>query len=165
MYQKKTIIKKHPSDLIENRFDIKVKYLYAKSLESNIDVHLYQFLYEYHLEKWNQFKEKDEDFGNTQLYVKNNFEDFVNSFKDTLLSIKKTGFDSTLSIIPVVDNYPINGSHRITAGLLYNCEVLCEEITLPKIKYYNEEYFISLGTSKDYIDFINEQFTQQYNSK
>jgi hypothetical protein len=99
------------------------------------------------------------------LYVKNNFEDFVNSFKNTLLSIKEKGFDPSESVVPIINNYPTNGSHRITACLLYNCEVHCKEITLPKIKYYNEKYFISLGISKDYINFINEQFTQQYNSK
>ncbi len=38
------MIKKIPINLIKNRFDIKVKYLYAQSLEFNKDISLYKFL-------------------------------------------------------------------------------------------------------------------------
>jgi hypothetical protein len=152
-----------PSEFINKRFDVKVKYLYARSLELKDNEYFYKFLYEYHLQKWNRFKEKGNNFKFDSIYVKNSFEDYDIAFKNILLSIKTEGFNARKSLVPLFNNIPVNGSHRIAACLLYNVPVLCEEVLLDNKLDYSEDFFEKKGFSKNFIHVVNEKFLEFYN--
>lgn len=116
---------KNPSELITTyRFDLLIKYLYAKSIVNNYETTYFKEMYKEHLRLWNGFKEYD----NTN---KNTFEDFDNEFKNIIKSVKDGGFDSNISLVPIVeDKYIVNGSHRVASCLLFDRDVHCRESTL-----------------------------------
>jgi hypothetical protein len=118
------IIEKNPLDLLTPyRFDLVIKYLYANSIINNYKTDFFKNLYREHLLIWNGFKEYDNP-------NKNTFESFDNEFKSIIDSIKKDGFDSKISTIPLVENkYMLNGAHRVGASLALNSKVLCRQST------------------------------------
>ena len=104
-----------PRDLFRpNRFDLPMKYLYAKFREQKIKSDFGLIIYKEHLRLWNGFKE----YNNPD---KNTFEAFKNDFDNILDSIKKDGFDGNKSqIIINSDNMLLNGSHRTCSCVLHN---------------------------------------------
>lgn len=112
-----------PIDLLTpRRFDIAFKYNLAYLMEKGIEDQWAFKPYEHHLKVWNNLEEK--------VPHKKGLQEFVDSFKETLSSIRDKGFCSKTSVIPVdeEDNYPLNGAHRIAASLLYNKKVAFEKI-------------------------------------
>ena len=95
-----------------SRFDIPAKYIYAKFLEKNYDSSFGKDLYLAHLKVWNDCKHGD---------GKDGVEEYINSFKETLSSIKEHGFDPAKSFIAVTEDHKLlNGGHRVAACLLYD---------------------------------------------
>ena len=71
--------------------------------------------YYIHLKKWKNFKGKD---------LFKNFHDYENEFKKIILSIKKNGFDTEKSIIPIdKTNKIIDGSHRLAASIVLDKKI------------------------------------------
>lgn len=154
-YNDNSIIECHPLELVPNRFDIKIKYLYANALDRNLNIEIYKEIYYEHLLAWNGFKEYDK-YGNC---VKNKFEDFDSEFKEILFDIKSNGFDSERSLIPIFNYYPLNGAHRIASALLYNKTVTCKNFRPHYFEYWNEEFFtINKPIKKVSIKIVNEEF-------
>ena len=92
----------NPNDLLTHkRFDVVVKYMYAKNLSSEF----YKSVYKEHLRIWNGFKE-----GNPK---KNGFEEFDNAFK----SIINNTVDEPVPVNP--DGHIANGAHRLAAALYH----------------------------------------------
>ena len=92
----------NPNDLLTHkRFDVVVKYMYAKNLTSEF----YKSVYKEHLRIWNGFKE-----GNPK---KNGFEEFDNAFK----SIINNTVDEPVPVNP--DGHIANGAHRLAAALYH----------------------------------------------
>ena len=112
---------KNPIDLVSTyRFDLIIKYLYAKSIINNYKTSYFQEMYKEHLYKWNGFKEYDNP-------NKNTFEAYDSDFNNIIGSIKN-GFDPNISLVPIVENkYIVNGSHRVAACLLLDKSVNCIE--------------------------------------
>ena len=92
----------NPNDLLTHkRFDVVVKYMYAKNLTSEF----YKSVYKEHLRIWNGFKE-----GNPK---KNGFEEFDNAFK----SIINNTVREPVPVNP--DGHIANGAHRLAAALYH----------------------------------------------
>lgn len=110
-----------PTSLLTGfRFDLPIKYLYAKAIVENWQTGFYKEMYKEHLRVWNGFKEYDKP-------QKNTFEAFVNDFKALIDSMQTTGFDSNISLVPVEDSkYILNGSHRVAAAMATGRKVACK---------------------------------------
>ncbi len=97
-----------------NRFDLPMKYLYAKFREYNIKSKFGLNIYKEHLSVWNGFKEYNRP-------EKNTFEAFKLEFDNILDSIKNSGFDGNRSKIVIDSNNKLlNGSHRTVGCTLHN---------------------------------------------
>lgn len=106
--------------LNHNRFDLPLKFLYAKSFLSEYDTTYYHDLYEHHLQIWNNFKE----YNNPN---KNTFEAFKNTFEALITEIAAKGYDLTKEPVPVQDNmFLLNGAHRAAAALASSEMIACK---------------------------------------
>ena len=110
------------SNLISHtRFDVIIKFLFAKSILKGYKTSFYRDMYKEHLRVWNNFKE----YNNT---TKNTYEAFEQCFLNLIKDIGKSGFNKKISTIPVVDKkYILNGSHRLAAALGHNKDVWCHD--------------------------------------
>ena len=113
---------KHPKDLINHtRFDVLMKYLYAKAIIQGYNTDFFKDMYKEHIRLWNGFKEYNNPY-------KNSFERYDEVFKGIIKSLKSGGFKSEISKIPVVDGkYILNGAHRTSAALALNKAVMVRE--------------------------------------
>ena len=148
----------NPIDLITNqRFDVVVKYLYAKSLIKNYHTEIYKNFYKEHLFKWNGFFEKNNP-------KKNSFEIFDKVFKELITSLSEKGFDPNESKIPVVNNkFIVNGAHRLAASLALGKEVYTEESTSIKdgqLVCSWEDEFKKLNLSETLCDRVALEFAK-----
>ena len=92
----------NPIDLLTHkRFDVVVKYMYAKNLSSVF----YQSIYKEHLRIWNGFTERNPK--------KNGFEEFDDAFK----SIINNTVDEPVPVNP--EGHIANGAHRLAAALYH----------------------------------------------
>lgn len=104
--------------LSTTRFDLIVKYLYAKSYKKGYETDYFLEMYKHHLKIWNGFKE----YNNPK---KNSFESFKTIFEEIIDDVTENGFNENISTIPVVDKKILNGSHRVASSLLNNNEITC----------------------------------------
>ena len=92
-----------PMDLLTHkRFDVVIKYLYAKNQHSRF----YRNMYKEHLSVWNNFSEKEPP--------KHGFPEFDKAFKRIINSL-----DSTPPIPVNNDGHIPNGGHRLAAALYH----------------------------------------------
>ena len=107
------------------RFDLVLKYLYAKSLIKNYNTTFFREMYKEHLRLWNGFREYDNP-------NKCTFEAFDEEFKKIITSLQNEGFKQEISQVPVLDNeYMVNGAHRVAAALALDKEVSCRPANMP----------------------------------
>ena len=103
------------------RFDVIIKYMYAKAITEGYDTEYFREIYKEHIRLWNGFKE----YNNPE---KNSFEAFDRIFKELIQVIGKVGFVKSISQIPVHNNiYPLNGAHRLASALATNRYVYTTE--------------------------------------
>lgn len=148
---------RHPHTLITHtRFDVIIKYLYAKSLKEGYNTEYFKEMYKEHLRLWNGFKEYDNP-------NKNNFESFDEDFKTILNSIKTGGFDDKISKIPTHNGkYILNGAHRLAAALVYDKPVF----TLNGVNGRDGmvdcgyKFFRNLGLSEKYCDRVAIEYSK-----
>jgi len=113
------------------RFDLMAKYLYVKSVDKNLNTDYFKELYTKHLITFNGCKELPDNTRGETTIVKNNIDDFINSFNNLIENLKKNGYDERFPI-PIGNNgIIINGAHRLVASYYYN--------VVPKIINLNEE--------------------------
>ena len=107
-----------PIDLISHyRFDVIIKYLYARAMVNKYQCSFFENAYKEHLRVWNNFIEYDNP-------SKNSFEAFNLEFKKIISSFLDQGFLSNKSQIPVHQGkYILNGSHRLAAALACDADV------------------------------------------
>ncbi len=142
-------MKKKPIDLLTHtRFDVIIKYMYAKSILEGYNTTIFQNIYKEHLRIWNNFKEYDKP-------EKNTFEAFDNVFKQLIEEIKCNGFNDTISKIPVVfEKYILNGSHRLASALATDKDVYTTEGVVGRDGQLDcgYKFFENLGLNPDYAD-------------
>lgn len=117
---------KKANELITHfRFDLVLKYLYAKSIVKNYKTNFFKEMYKKHLELWNGFVEYDNP-------NKCTFESFNNEFHKIIHSIKEEGFNSQISKVPILDErYMVNGAHRVAACLALDKELDTRPANMP----------------------------------
>jgi len=119
------VIKKAIDLVTTFRFDLVLKYLYAKSLIKNYNTTFFREMYKEHLRLWNGFREYDNP-------NKCTFEAFDKEFKKIITSLQNEGFKQEISQVPVLDNeYMVNGAHRVAAALALDKEVSCRPANMP----------------------------------
>jgi FkbM family methyltransferase len=103
------------------RFDIMIKYLYVKYRECGIDIPFIHDLYALHIRKNDgSYFEADGS--------KHSLECYVNSFHETIDSIRNHGFDPETTIIPVnSDKQVLDGAHRVAACAYFDTNVTVAE--------------------------------------
>jgi len=102
--------------LSSNRIDVVAKIIYCEYFLNITPTKFNRMFYYIHLKKWKNFKGKDS--------FKKNFHDYENEFKKIILSIKKNGFDTEKSIIPIdKTNKIIDGSHRLAASIVLDKKI------------------------------------------
>jgi hypothetical protein len=110
-----------PKKLITNkRFDLIVKYLYTKNYVNKYNTDYYLNMYKEHLRVWNNFIEYDNK-------NKNNFEIYRETFHNIINDVINDNFDFNKSPIPIFNDSILNGSHRLSAALVSNKNVLCKQ--------------------------------------
>ena len=116
-----------PNELLTyKRFDVVIKYLYASNLSSDF----YKSMYREHLQRWNNFNEKEPP--------KHGFEDFDRAFQSIIHNVVDEP-------VPVQEGTHIaNGAHRLAAALYHqrpiNTRPAIEEENYPIIADYKEFY-------------------------
>ena len=135
----------HGSQLLSPlRFDIPIKALFAKHWLRGVHKLWAEDLYLKHLKIWNGFFEKDP--------AKASASDFLRAFEQLLLSVKKNGFRSDISVVPVAaDATAANGAHRIATSIALNKKLPC---TLSRDKLNYSYYFFK---EQDTCQLVSEQ--------
>jgi hypothetical protein len=98
------------------RFDGMAKYLYAKYREFGIESDWALRLYCDNVRALNGYQEPDGS-------GKEGKAAFVESFNRVLDSIKESGFDTINFLVPMVNDFLVDGGHRTVACILYNCDI------------------------------------------
>ena len=100
--------------LINTRFDIPAKHLYARYRESKYDTFYGHWIYSQHIAHWNGFKEYDDPTKSTESA-------FIERYDELLDDIRDNGFDKERSEVPITEHrQSLNGSHRIAACLFHD---------------------------------------------
>ena len=141
--------------LSTTRFDLIIKFLYAKNYKNGYKTDYFLEMYKQHLKIWNNFKE----YNNPQ---KNSFEAFKNTFEELIDDITTHGFNGDVSSIPVVGNNILNGSHRLGAALLNNSEITCYRGIDSRDGQLNcgWKMFNRLGLDRGYADRVALEYAQ-----
>jgi len=127
------------------RFDVIIKYLYAKAYRCGYDLKFATNAYREHLKAWGGFVEND-------LTGKDSFEKYLIAFNQLLDSVAADGFDREKSYLPVGEGgIVIDGAHRSAACLAYQSDP-----TVVKFEHaeaiYDSKFFKKLGVSQKYLD-------------
>lgn len=127
------------------RFDLLAKYIYGKYRDQGIKSDWHRRLYLDHISLANGFVEAD----GSGKCGRNNF---MNVFNSVLDSIKTGGFDEKLPPVPItVENYPIDGSHRVAACMLYGKTLKCA-VGGSKANYYDSGWWKKIGLPDKWLD-------------
>ncbi|XP_053394324.1 uncharacterized protein LOC123524936 [Mercenaria mercenaria] len=148
-------LSENPSNYLHSdRFDLIVKMVYAYYyvLENRVPL-VIQAAYIEHLRVWNHFKEgcnlrKTWYDAKIACTAKHNSSDFLASFHNTIETIKKYGFNSSMSRIPVDrDGFLNNGAHRTSASVILSKNATFEHHTFKQHSGWGYKHFKSLGMS------------------
>ena len=112
--------------LTPNRYDIAAKTIYAKTLTKGIECGFAEDLYLQHLKVWNNFYEEAPH--------KEGQESFIDSFRDTLYSIRDNGFKKN-GAIPTFKGSPLNGAHRVASCIALDMPLRVREGHPPEGQY------------------------------
>jgi hypothetical protein len=124
-------------NILENRFDIKIKLLYLQDKEK------WGYMYFYHLLLWGGGRIYEWDNPN-----KSSYDDFLTSFDITYQSLKESGWkgDPVRCIeLPNGDIYPIEGAHRIASCLHLGIEPEIVIIKGQQCQLWNADFFRNIG--------------------
>jgi len=148
----------NPIDLIHsNRLDLGFKLFYL-NLRSKCNK-IAKKIYIDHIKTFSfgKFSEK----GNKN---KNNADDFIQSFENILLNLKKNGFDDKISLIPVNKNKVIlNGSHRLASAIYLKKKIKTIELK-GNILSYDYKFFLKRNIKIEYLEKSIKCFCS-YNSR
>mgnify|MGYP003626359074 CR=1 FL=1 len=149
-YDRQDIDGKIPQELLTPlRFDIAAKTLYGRHREKRVECDWATNVYLEHLHVWNNFNEmKPHKAGSDQ---------FIKDFNTILDSFKQNGFiDSEENRVPLLNNSPLNGAHRVAAGIVHDVPVKIKGATPEGQLNCSAEYF------RTKTNFVKEGLEQQY---
>lgn len=141
--------------LVPERIDLAAKLSFIDAHETGQGIEEAEELYRMHIEAFTGgiFTE----YGNR---AKNSYEKYKETFLEIMASIKKSGFRSDISLIPIGDdNIAIGGAHRIACAIYYNKKIRVVKFPHIKVKY-DYEYFRDALLKEKYIIKMAEQFVK-----
>ncbi|XP_045159502.2 uncharacterized protein LOC123524940 isoform X2 [Mercenaria mercenaria] len=153
----------NPSNYLQSeRFDLifKMVYAYFYVYKERIPK-VIQNAYAEHIGVWNNFKEycrrKNSWFDrNIPCKEKNNKSDFILSFHKTIENLKTSGFNSSMSRIPI-DNmgFLLNGAHRVSASVILSKNACFEHHNFTHRTFYRGyKYFKRKRLSEQTSDLV-----------
>ena len=150
-YEIKTI--KSKDLLTYTRFDLAFKLLYLEMMQKNV-----QFAYEFYKEHIRAFTlGKFTEPGNND---KKNIEVFFEEFDIIFEDIKKNGFDSSKTLIPLSKNGSIaNGAHRVASAILLDKDVECVNIGSGN-HIYDYKFFCDRNVHPEMLDVVATKFVE-----
>lgn len=113
---------------LSNRFDILLKAFYLRYKGSLLFEKHAVLAYKSSVFCLNNYIEYDSE----NKIVKSSLDDFIREFHFIDDSISRYGFDSCYGYIPVTDDFPLNGAHRIASCLIHNKDIY--------VSYSNVDY-------------------------
>lgn len=124
--------------LSSRRLDVVAKYLFARDRELGQESCWAEEFYKEHIDILNGFKERDGS-------GKSCFEDFRDSFVETLESVKEHGFLADESLLPLdCHGSIIDGAHRLAACIAYDQNVSVVKFPVES-KSYDAEALVNMG--------------------
>lgn len=145
---------RNPNRLLSaDRFDIPAKIIYARNFLRGTQDGWPTDLYLAHISSFNSFFEKDPP--------KNTEADFLNTFNSLLESTALRGVSKEISTVPIDWrdlNFPINGAHRIAAGISLSKKIPCRLVDLKRRHRWDYSYFLNRGLKECYADAIALEF-------
>ena len=139
--------------LVPERLDLIAKLKYIEFREQNCDLNYIKELYRAHIEAFSNgsFTEPGNDSKNT-IYK------YFNVFNNLIDTIKHSGLDHKISVIPVgKNNVILDGAHRVAIAAYFNLKV-------PIIRFenlyanYGVEFFQSRLLKQKYIDYLMTEY-------
>ena len=147
-----TITKKKAIELLtHNRFDLAFKLFYLDMKNKNYL--LAKSVYIEHIKAFSlgEFTEPGNENKNTP-------ERFIEEFDQTFSSIKKNGFDSKQTLLPLSKDGSIsNGAHRVASAIYLNKEVECVEIDSDS-DIYDYQFFYERNVEQKILDIVATEF-------
>lgn len=123
--------------LSPNRFDIYAKLLYIDHKVKGVDMSYAMSVYKKHIEVITGYS-----FTENGQPDKNTFDKFVECFDRLIETFQSSGFDPSLSLIPVdADNLPMDGSHRVSCAAYFNQVVRVIKFVDYKSFLYTSKWF------------------------
>lgn len=131
--------------LVPGRFDLMAKLVYAESYLSQRGMEWATELYRKHIEAFSGGRES----GNKE---KRSVDDYVRSFNRLIDDLKRDGFSSSVSVIPVGrDDEIMDGAHRVSAAAALGSKVPI--IRFPQLIAGNDHVFFQKAMlSQNYLD-------------
>ncbi len=140
--------------LKSKRPDLISKYLFLKNINSKSK--FFEELYLAFIEKFNGFYEKP----NGETDAKIGKEQFIESFKNLYNSIKNNGFDTQKSI-PIIDNEPQDGAHRIAVCAALEQDISTNQLEQQeKFNIYDYKFFLDKELEKKYLDYCALEYVK-----
>lgn len=122
------------------RLDLACKYLYVKNYVEDLENDHIVELYEQHILKRTQGKEKKDKFIPRQ-YKKETIADYTTSFNQLITSFQKQGFDPAYPINYSQNGF-INGAHRIACSMYFKTPIPVVKIDyFKKIEDWDRSWF------------------------
>jgi len=139
--------------LTHTRFDLAFKLFYLDMKEKNGDLAKEVYLEHIRAFSLGKFIEP----GNEEKVGKGKF---LEEFEKTFESIKKDGFDSSKTLVPLSYNGSIaNGAHRVASAIYLEKKVDCVEIEAGD-HIYDYNFFYKRGVSTDVLDMVANKFIE-----
>jgi len=139
------------------RFDLLVKYIFAKSVIDKKNTKWINELYIQHIKYFNNFSEDN-------FPKKTTGNHFISSFKKLIKEYEKSDIPYGLRTIPIDKTYcPLDGAHRLAVlaakGINVNTVQLEKKYPLTHFAF-NYEFFIKKGMPFEYADFIALEYAR-----
>ena len=152
---------------LARRYDIIIKSVYGIFHRRGAMTSFVRDMYRRHIQVWNNFHEPCKFIGDKDWFdatkpciKKRKFEHYENSFINTLEAIAQTGFNNSISIVPVTSKgFPLNGAHRVAAALSMSLQTMPVQVVSSKRREpWNRGFFRHLGLQKEFVDFADHQW-------
>lgn len=130
-----------------NRFDLIIKYIYAKFYLEHYQTNWHTKIYSEHIAAFTNgtFQESDT--------YKNSLYEYLKTFKFLIKNFEERGFDKSKSILPIgTNNTIIDGAHRLALAYLFKSKITT--VQLNKKCNYNYLFFEAQGLPKRTADYV-----------
>ena len=146
-----------PFDLLHpDRLDLMARYILVRSLDRGYGIGWGMHVYRSFLYSWN----KDFYDGDGR---KSSFFDYIHNLTQLMKSIKNSGFCSNFGAIPYTGTTVVDGAHRLTVSLYYNCPVMAVKVQGDQ-QVQDAEALLRIGMDRCIVENLVNEYIQLDNS-